>query len=107
MTGRNRFAAVLGDEPAMPDPEPAMPAPVPAMPARPPVPREEERTLSARVPDSIFREFARRRTDAEEHLGVRRVTGEVGMEALVRLLRDPAILAAWHAEVQAVRGQER
>ncbi len=108
MTGRNRFADVLGDAvPQAQDSQAPQPAPAAPLPTPEPVPREEERTLSARVPDSIFREFQRHSTDAELTLGVRKVTKEVGLEALVRLLRDPEVRAAWQREVLAVRARER
>lgn len=108
MTGRNRFADVLGDEtPRTPETPAPQPAPAAPLPTPAPGPREEERTLSARVPDSIFREFQRHSTDAELELGVRKVTKEVGLEALVRLLRDPEVRAAWQREVLAVRARER
>lgn len=108
MTGRNRFADLLGDEaPQAPDAPTPQPAPAPVAPAPAAGPREEERTLSARVPDSIFREFQRHSMDAELELGVRKVTKEVGLEALVRLLRDPEVRAAWQREVLAVRARER
>lgn len=68
---------------------------------------EDQRTLGARVPDSIFREFGKQRTQAEMDLGIRKVTTEVGLEAMVRLLRDPKIRAAWQREVLDVRSRDR
>lgn len=91
------------------------PTPTPAPTASPPAPAPAEaevrtqvvRMLGGRVPDSIFREFNGRKEEAELALGVRKVTNEQGIEALVRALRDPAVLEAWHREVRAVRGEGR
>lgn len=91
-------------------------APTPAAPVTsPPAPALAEaevrtqvvRMLGGRVPDSIFREFNGRKEGAELALGVRKVTNEQSIEALVRALRDPAVLEAWHREVRAVRGEGR
>lgn len=108
MTG-NKFAALAGqlqqpqeggeEKPTPPDPQPAPPKPAEA----PPAPAEDVRMLGARVPDSIFREFSRQKSQAEEDLRVRKVTTEVGLEALVRALRRPEVWAAWLEEVQQVR----
>lgn len=93
----NRFAGLSGDAPA--PTEPVKPEPAAAAKAEKPT----DRTLGGRVPDALFREFTRRKADAEEALGVRKVTTEQGLEALVRLLRQEDLRAAWLAEVQAVR----
>lgn len=73
------------------------PAAAPAQPA------EDIRMLGARVPDSIFREFQRDKSRAEEEAGVRKITTEQGLEALVRALRQPAVWAVWQDELSKMR----
>lgn len=109
MSKPSKFAAAV--KPIQPQEQPSQPAPVATPPA--PAPAETEvrtqvvRMLGGRVPDSIFREFNGRKEGAELALGVRKVTNEQSIEALVRALRDPAVLEAWHREVRAVRGEGR
>lgn len=68
---------------------------------------EPVRMLGGRVPDSVFRRFSRLKEDAELHLGVRKVTNEQGIEALVRALDDPDARAAWYRALQDVRDSGR
>ena len=58
--------------------------------------------VTARIPLDVFHEFAQHRLDAERAAQLRRVTTEVSVEALVRLLRDPEIRSAWHRELVKV-----
>lgn len=89
-------------------PAPAQPAPAQAAPvqpaAAPPVSRTpaDLKALGGRIPLEVFQEFSQHKLDAERAVRLRRVTTEVGLEALVRLLRDPATLEAWHRELVVV-----
>lgn len=100
--GRNRFAETpLVDEPGGTPDARATPAAETGQGKK--RLKEAERTLSGRVPNSIFREFSRHRSDAEDVLEVQKVTVEQGLEALVRILRRPEVRSAWQEEVQAVQ----
>lgn len=69
---------------------------------------EPVRMLGGRVPDSVFRQFSRLKETAELQLGVRKVTNEQGLEAMVRALEtDPEARAAWFRALQAVRDAGR
>ncbi|MCD0155959.1 hypothetical protein [Deinococcus sp. 6GRE01] len=89
------------DEPGQPD---AGPEPEPAE-----QPGEEyPRMLGGRVPSSVFSEFQGYKDELQAaHRLRRKVTTDQGVEALVRLLRDPEVRAAWQREVLAVRARER
>ena len=63
--------------------------------------------LGGRVPDRIFREFQRQKMAAEETMGVRKITTEEGLEALVRMLRDPELLTSWIETLRVVRQERR
>lgn len=109
MSKPNKFAGLVSataqPQPSAPAPAVQTPAPA-AAPMAAPVP-EEMRMLGGRVPDSIFREFQRQKTDAETHLRVRRVTTEDALEALVRMLREPEFQAQWHQVLSEVRQSRR
>ncbi|TSA82160.1 hypothetical protein FNU79_14175 [Deinococcus detaillensis] len=68
---------------------------------------ETVRMLGGRVPDSIFREFNRQKVVAEEELGVRKITTEEGLEALVRLLRNAEFKSQWLQALQEIRKGRR
>ncbi|WP_161884197.1 hypothetical protein [Deinococcus alpinitundrae] len=70
-------------------------------------PAETVRMLGGRVPDSIFREFNRQKVVAEEELGVRKITTEEGLEALVRLLRNAEFRGQWLQTLQEIRKGRR
>lgn len=117
MSKPNKFAAlttVMTSPVAAPEPVPT-PAPVAAppplavpAPAPQPVAPELTRMLAGRIPDSAFDEFADHKRAASRALGVRRaVTNEEGLEAFVRALRDPAVMAAWQAQLAQVRQERR
>lgn len=119
MSKPNKFAALtsLTTSPvAAPEPAPA-PAPVAApqpvaAPAPAPAPQptapELTRMLAGRIPDSAFDEFADHKRAASRAMGVRRaVTNEEGLEAFVRALRDPAVMAVWQAQLAQVRQERR
>ena len=64
--------------------------------------------LAGRIPDSAFDEFADHKRAASRAMGVRRaVTNEEGLEAFVRALRDPAVMAVWQAQLAQVRQERR
>lgn len=117
MSKPNKFAALtsLTTSPVA-APEPA-PAPAPAatlQPVTPPAPAapvaapELTRMLAGRIPDSAFEEFQDLKRAAGRAMGVRRaVTNEEGLEAFVRALRDPAVMAAWQAQLTQVRQERR
>ena len=115
MSKPNKFAALtsLTTSPvAAPEPAPA-PAPVAApqpvaAPAPQPAAPELTRMLAGRIPDSAYDEFADHKRAASRAMGVRRaVTNEEGLEAFVRALRDPAVMAAWQAQLAQVRQERR
>lgn len=68
---------------------------------------EPSRMLGGRVPDSVFRRFSRLKEDAELELGVRKITNEQGLEAMVRALEDPEVRAAWFRALDAAHGDGR
>ncbi|MBZ9753204.1 hypothetical protein K7W42_20415 [Deinococcus sp. HMF7604] len=88
-------------------PQQVLPAPERPVDIPPPPVAEDLRTLGARVPDGIFREFSRRKSEAEDELGLRKVTTEAGLEALVRALRHPAVRQAWHGELEGLVPKRR
>ncbi|WP_155300935.1 hypothetical protein [Deinococcus kurensis] len=56
----------------------------------------------------MFSEFQGYKDELQTQRRLRRkVTADQGIEALVRLLRDPEVRAAWQREVLAVRARER
>lgn len=81
--------------------------PTPEPTPTPVMDRGNTRMLGGRVPDPIFSEFAQAKLDAERATKLRRVTTEEGVEAFVRLLRDPRIRALWEAELREVRKERQ
>lgn len=117
MSKPNKFAAltslttspVAAPEPALAPAPVAAPQPV-ATPAPAPQPAAPEltRMLAGRIPDSAFDEFADHKRAASRAMGVRRaVTNEEGLEAFVRALRDPAVMAVWQTQLAQVRQERR
>lgn len=82
--------------------------PEPTPPAGQPGEAEYPRMLGGRVPSGVFSEFQGYKDELQaQHRLRRKVTTDQGIEALVRLLRDPEVRAAWQREVLAVRARER
>ncbi|KQR33146.1 hypothetical protein [Deinococcus sp. Leaf326] len=69
---------------------------------------ELTRMLAGRVPDSIFDEFQDQKRGVGRAMGVRRsITNEEGLEAFVRMLRQPAMMQAWQMQLAQVRQERR
>lgn len=105
MTGRfgsalqKREQVKAAEDPQTPEPTP---------PAEDAGEAEYPRMLGGRVPSGVFSEFQGYKEELQASARLRRkVTTDQGIEALVRLLRDPEVRAAWQREVLAVRARER
>lgn len=106
MTGRFGSALKKREQRQAEEPDPQTPEPTPS--ADGPGEAEYPRMLGGRVPSSVFSEFQGYKDELQtQHRLRRKVTADQGIEALVRLLRDPEVRAAWQREVLAVRARER